>query len=388
VVAPPSVRAVGDEVNQPLTIVHVVDPGFAGGTESVIRGLAIGHHRRGHNVHVIGVVQSNADEHPYLRSLSAQGVKTHGLEVSARAYLRERRLMRRTLRALKPDVVHTHGYRSDVIDSGVARGLGIPTVTTLHGSSKLGGRTILHEWLQYRVMGRFQAVVAVSRTIVAELEDLGIPSDHVHWIPNAWVSSVEPLSRADARRELGLRPTDFVVGWVARMIPVKACDNFLRAFAGCRGMPVQAAIIGDGPERAQAEALCAELGIEGAVRFCGAREQASRFFPAFDAFVLSSRTEGTPITLLEALAAGVPVVSTNVGGIPDVVSSPEQALLVPPNDSTALGAAIRSTVSEPNIARARARAATIRLREDFSGDRWLERHEALYRSIRRAPSGT
>ena len=370
-------------MSKPLTIAHIVDPGFAGGTESVIRGLATGHHRGGHQVHVIGVVESRADDHPFLRSIADSGVHVHGVQVAARSYLRERRLVGNKLREIRPDVVHTHGYRSDVVDSGVARGLGIATVTTLHGSSKLGGRTIIHEWLQYRVLRKFDAVIAVSRRIVIEVEEDGVPPARVHCIPNAWVPSIEPLSRADARKELGLKSGDTVVGWVARMIPVKDCENFLNAFTACRGLPVTAAIIGDGPERAQAEALVSQLNLGGQVQFCGRREQASRLFPAFDAFVLSSRTEGTPITLLEAMAAKVPVVATAVGGIPDVVFSPDQALLVPPRDAVALGLAIRQVVDDPAKARLRAEAARRRLDEEFGADRWLARHEALYRSIQK-----
>ncbi len=117
-----------------------------------------------------------------------------------------------------------------------------------------------------------------------------------------------------------------MVGWVARLIPVKACDVFLRALADCRGLPLKAAIVGDGPERAALETLTAELGLQHQVKFCGARQQAGQFFSAFDAFVLSSKSEGTPMTLLEAMAAGVPIVTTEVGGIPDVVTATEALL--------------------------------------------------------------
>ena len=369
-------------MSRPLTIVHILDPGFAGGMQSVVRGLAIGHHQRGHELHVIGVVETRADDHPFLRTLIESGVYVHGLQVASRSYLRERRLVRDLLREIGPDVVHTHGSRSDVIDSGVARKLGIATATTLHGSSKLGGRTIIHEWLQHRMLGKFDAVIAVSRRIVSELESEGVAAGRVHCIPNAWVPSIAPLTRERARLELGLDLEGTVVGWVARMIPVKDCESFVNAFAACRGLPVTAAIIGDGPERAQAEALVQRLGLAPQVRFCGRREDAGRLFPAFDAFVLSSRTEGTPITLLEAMAAKVPVVSTDVGGIPDVVSSPGQALLVPPSDSPALGRAIRDTVSDPERARLRAAAARTRLDDEFGAEQWLARHEALYRSIK------
>ncbi len=230
----------------------------------------------------------------------------------------------------------------------------------------MGGRAALHEWLQLKLLSRSEAVVAVSRQIVEDLKKTRVPPERVYYIPNGWVASVEPLSREAARKELGLPPTGTVIGWVARLIPVKACDIFLRAFSACKGLPVQAAIIGEGVERSQLEALCAELGLTKQVTFCGARSPAARLFPAFDAFVLSSRSEGTPIALLEAMAAGVPVVTTAVGGIPDVVT-PKEALLVPPEDPVALGAAIRNVVEDPAGARSRAQAATLRLKRRVRG---------------------
>ncbi|HEY7026821.1 MAG TPA: glycosyltransferase, partial [Gemmatimonadales bacterium] len=210
----------------------------------------------------------------------------------------------------------------------------------------------------------------------------GVPASRVHYIQNGWVPSAPPLSRAEARTDLGLAPQDLVVGWVARLIPVKSCDVFLRAIAACRGLPVKAAIVGEGPERARLESLASELGIDQQVRFCGARPEAGRFFSAFDLFVLSSRSEGTPMTLLEAMAAEVPIVATAVGGVPHVVT-PAEALLVPSEDPASLGAAIRECVGNPAAARTRAAAATRRLATDFSAERWLASHEALYRSLRR-----
>lgn len=365
-------------------IVHIVAPGVVGGTESVIRGLAIGHHRQGHQVHVIGVVEPEPRDHPYLRSLSDAGVTVHALHLPNRAYIRERRIVRRLLQEIRPDVVHTHGYRPDILDAPLARALGVATVTTLHGSSLIGGSSALHEWLQLRLLSRSDAVVAVSRQIVEDLRKTRVPSARVHCIPNGWVASADPLPREAARKELGLPPSGMVIGWVARLIPVKACDNFLRAFSACRGLPVLGAIIGEGPERNRLEVLRAELGLEEQVKFCGARPQASQLFTAFDGFVLSSWSEGTPIALLEAMAAGVPVVSTAVGGIPDVVG-PGEAVLVPAEDPVALGAAIRQLVEDPAAAQVRAQAATRRLNDEFGADRWLASHETLYRSIRKRP---
>jgi glycosyltransferase involved in cell wall biosynthesis len=372
-------------VSEALTIVHIVDPGLAGGMQSVVEGLAAGLERRGHNVHVIGSVQVDPATQPWLGAVRALGVTVHGVQVGARGYLRERRIVRDILRRVRPDVVHTHGPHSDLVTSGVARGLGIPVVTTLHGSSRLPGKSGLTEWLQFRWLVRFDAVIAVSRPLVDELATTTrVRKERVHWIPNAHVPTTTGLSRAAARAELGIPAHEVTIGWVARMIPVKACDNFVRAFAiAARGRRVRAAIVGDGPERPALETLAQELGVRDQMTFCGLREQAGRLFAAFDAFVLSSKSEGTPMTLLEAVAASVPVIATSVGGIPDVVRSTTHALLVPPNDSEALGEAIRTVLDDPAGAQARAVAARQHLDQELSAELWLKRHEALYSRLQR-----
>jgi glycosyltransferase involved in cell wall biosynthesis len=157
----------------------------------------------------------------------------------------------------------------------------------------------------------------------------------------------------------------------------KGPDLFLEAFARCRDHRLHASIIGDGRERAELEALARALGINERVRFCGQLDDAARYFAAFDVFVMSSRTEGAPIVLFEAMAAEVPVVATSVGGIPEIIARGEAAL-VPPGDTDALARAIDEVVSSPEQARERSRAALETLRSDYSADGWLANYESLY----------
>ncbi|PYP94454.1 MAG: hypothetical protein DMD34_08540 [Gemmatimonadetes bacterium] len=132
------------------------------------------------------------------------------------------------------------------------------------------------------------------------------------------------------------------------------------------------------------ERLAGALGLGSRVTFHGKVDDAARLFPAFDMFVLSSRTEGTPIVLFEAMAAGVPVVATAVGGVPDVVSCTE-ALLVPPQDPVALAQAIRTALLDPGATHARVTAARARLTREFTLARWVARYDAVYQQVARAP---
>src|SRR2546425_12058628 len=115
-----------------MVVLQVVAPGEIGGLERVAQALASGLRGLGHDVHV-AVMLDAPGAHPFLAGLDHSGIPTHPLVLPGRAYLRERRAVAGLCRSLRPDVVHTHGYRPDVVDAGVARGLGIPIVTTVHG---------------------------------------------------------------------------------------------------------------------------------------------------------------------------------------------------------------------------------------------------------------
>ncbi|HYT05036.1 MAG TPA: glycosyltransferase [Gemmatimonadales bacterium] len=348
--------------------------------ERVLQALPSGQSRRGHRVRVALVVRAAEERDAFVAPLLAAGVEVDVLRLPARAYLRERHLIRELCARFRPDVVHTHGYRPDVLDAGIARSMGVPTVTTVHGSSRTRGRVRLYELVQFVMFRKFDAVVAVSRPLVRSLTRFGVPRHRIHVVPNAWDGRAPGWDRHAARDALGAPPDRFLIGWVGRLIPVKAADVFLRALAALRDVPWFAAVVGDGTERCCLERLAAGLGLSGRVAFHGNVDDAARLFPAFDVFVLSSRTEGTPIVLFEAMAAGVPVVATAVGGVPDVVSGTE-ALLVPAEDPGELAQAIRTALLDPGAARARVTAARARLTRDFTVDRWVARYDAVYQRV-------
>ncbi|MGH0037026.1 MAG: glycosyltransferase [Myxococcota bacterium] len=362
-----------------LRILHAVSPASVGGLERVVHALAGGMAGRGHEVHVASLVAEGDPGEAFRGPLEAAGVSVHSLAIRTLSVLREHRFVQSLCRQLRPDVVHTHGYRPDIVDARAARRLGIPTLSTEHGMSKMGGRTAVYEWLQLRALRRFDGVVAVSAPIARTLEASGVDPDRIELLPNAWAEDVVFRGRGEARRELGLPDEGPVVGWVGRLIGAKGGDVFLRALAGsASGAP--ASIVGEGPERAAWSELAAGLGLADRVRFHGEVQGAARLLPAFDVFVLSSRTEGTPIVLLEAIASGVPIVATAVGGVPDVLGE-DGALVVPAEDPGALAAAVDEVLADPEAGRERTRRARARVAERHGLAAWLDRYESLYRRL-------
>jgi glycosyltransferase involved in cell wall biosynthesis len=255
-------------------------------------------------------------------------------------------------------------------------------VTTLHGFTGGGWRNRLYERLQRRSVRRFDAVVAVSRPLAQFLVREGVPAERIHVVPNAWEASGTLMRRDVARRALGIPEDGFHIGWVGRLTREKGADVLIDALAPLSDLPIVGSFVGEGPERATLEARAVARGLGGRVKWHGMIVDAARLFAAFDLFVLSSRTEGTPITLFEAMAAGVPVVATAVGGVPDVVSSAE-ALLVPPGDPALLSSAIRVALLDRAGAQARAADARVRLDRAFALRPWVASYEAVYRSVLR-----
>jgi glycosyltransferase involved in cell wall biosynthesis len=363
-----------------LRILHVVAPGEAGGLERVVQALAIGHRRRGVELHVAVILDAPNPRHGFVLPLLDSGVSVHPLPLPARAYRQERAEVRRLISSLRPNVVHTHGYRPDVVDGGVARQAGVPCVTTVHGFTGGDWKNRVYEQLQRWSYRRFDAVVAVSRLLAESLVRSGVPRSRVRLLRNAWSEMSRPESRSAARDRLGVPPGVFHVGWVGRVSEEKGLDVLVSALPHLADLPVRVSVIGDGCERPRVQAQAASLGVGDRIHWAGVVPDAARLFPAFDAYVLSSRTEGTPMVLFEAMAVGVPIVATAVGGVPDVVSAAE-VRLVPGDDPYSLAKAIRSVFSEPESAAERAEAAQRRLQEHFAVDAWLAGYEKVYREV-------
>lgn len=361
-------------------VLHLLAPGPAGGLESVVRLLATGWARQGGAVGVALTLDAGTSRPPDFAALPDSGVEVFSHEVRARGYLRERTLHLETLRAFRPDVVHTHGYRADLLGGSAARLRGVPRVSTVHGFTGGDWKNRLYETLQLRTLRSFDAVVAVSRPLVARLARTGIPADRIALIPNAWGPTSAGLSRAAAREALGLPQDAVILGWVGRLSREKGPDLFLQALARPAVGQVRAAMLGDGALRPELEAEASRLALEHRLHWLGLVPAAGRLLAAFDGFVLSSRTEGTPIALFEAMAAGVPIVATRVGGVPDVLEG-DVALLIPPEDSDALASGIAALLAEPRAAAARAERARARLAEAYAMDPWLSRHRDLYTQV-------
>ena len=346
---------------------------------SIVRSSA----RRRIAICVAALLQSEAPS-PFVEQLRGDGATVREIRAGRRRYRREARELADLIREWGATVVHTHVYHADFVGYWAARRCRLPVVATVHGFTGGDIRNRFYQWLDRRLLRRFDGVICVSQPVQEILRGSGISERRLHLVPNGYLEH-DLLSRAAARTRLALDQTGRVIGWVGRLSHEKGADQLLLALADGKLDQTQAILIGEGPERASLEAQIAALGLEQRVRLAGHQEDASALLPAFDLMVVSSRTEGTPMVLLEAMGAGVPIAAFAVGGIPQVLDE-ESAWLIRPGDIKGLRDAIIHVMANPEEAGRRAGRGRGILREKFDALRWLDQICRVYAQVETGPS--
>lgn len=193
------------------------------------------------------------------------------------------------------------------------------------------------------------------------------------------------VDKARLFASLALPPNARVVGTVGRLSREKGHVVLLEAFRQVKDQYPEAflVLIGDGELRDSLVKRASELRIDASVRFLGARHDVPELLKLMDVFVLSSLWEGLPLVLLEAMAAGVPVVSSGVGGVPEIAEDEREALLIPPSNAPALASALLRIFADSNLAARLRLSATSMVKAQYSLEHMASRHEALYASLHR-----
>jgi glycosyltransferase involved in cell wall biosynthesis len=364
-----------------LTVAHVIAPGPVGGAESVVKALAIGRRELDGPTVVIALTDGLAP-HAFVEWLRQAEVPTVEVAIRGRRYLSEIRALRDVLRDRRIDLVHAHVYHADFVAYWAARSLGLPVVATRHGETHVDLKNSIYQWMDRRLLRHFDAVICVSRDTQARLLRSGCPPGLLRVIPNGCIPQ-PTLARPEARARLGLPQTAQVVGWVGRLSAEKGPDLIVEAFAQVAAPGAHAVLIGEGQEKESTTQLIERLGLGARIHLAGEHPDAARLFTAFDCLAISSRAEGLPMVMWEAVAAGIPVVSFAVGGIPDALND-KSAWLVGPADTTALGAAISETLTNRQEAEQRAGQARRVMEERFGLTAWVHGIEEVYEAARLA----
>ncbi len=293
----------------------------------------------------------------------------------------------RLFRRERPDVVHTHAWGTLIEGLVAARLARVPFVVHgEHGTLQLKPH---QRWFQRRGWAAADRVLSVSSRLAERIAaETAFPLERIRVLRNGVdLARFGRVERAQARSALGLSPDEIVVTTVGRLVPVKDHPNLLGAVALARqeGAPVTLVIAGDGPLRADIEARAEALGISSCLRFLGHRADVEVVFAASDVFTLSSESEGLSNTILEAMAAGLPVVATRVGGADELVLDGVTGLLVPRRSSRELADALVRVVASPDLRASMSRAGRERAVTEFGLDGMIRRYETLYRELAGLP---
>jgi glycosyltransferase involved in cell wall biosynthesis len=288
------------------------------------------------------------------------------------------RELRSLARALAPEIVQINSSKAGVLARLALPGLGARTVFTAHGwafSGRTGAAGALYSAAERAVAPLSDAIVCVSSHDLQLARERGIsPRGGLHVIHNG----VDATAALPPPRPSGTR---LVLGCTARLAPPKDLITLLDALVrpGCEAWQLR--VFGDGPDRAQIERHRETLGLGYRVTMFGNRDDVAAQLAGCDAFALISDWEGLPYSILEAMAAGLPVLATGVGGIPDLVVPGATGDLVPPRDADAAGRVLAAWAAAPERLLTMGRAGHERARASFSRERMVERYDALFGSL-------
>lgn len=295
------------------------------------------------------------------------------------------------IRRERPHIVHTHTAKAGFLGRIAARLAGVPVIVhTFHGHVLNGYYGPVKNWLLRRLERSLAAIsdrlVTVSEQVKVELVAHGVAgAEMITVIPLGF--DLEPflnchLQRGEFRRELGLTHEVRLVGIVGRLFPIKNHRLFLQAAAKIAARhPARFVIVGDGALRSALEQQARELGIVDRVLFTGWRRDLPGIYADLDVLVVSSDNEGTPVSAIEAMAAGCPVVATRVGGLPDLINDSTIGRLVPPRAADALAGAVLDLIQSPETARELGRNAREAVRKRFAATRLIGDIDYLYRQL-------
>ncbi len=296
--------------------------------------------------------------------------------------------LRAFLRRERAELVHAHQY-TPFFYASAARlpGRRSPVLMTEHGRTFPDYPRPRRMLANRLLLARRDRVVGVGRAVRdALIANEGMPAGRVEVIPNGIDLSPyadAPRHREEARRELGLRPDELAILQVARLDPLKDHATAVRTMAhvAARRPGARLFLVGEGAEEGAIRDLVRRHDLGGRVQFLGLRADVARLLAAADVGLLTSLSEGIPLALIEAMAAGLPVVSTDVGGVPEVVEDGRTGLLAPPAGHAALGESILRLADDPALRRSMGAAGRERAAAVFSDRRMHDAYLRLYREM-------
>ncbi|MHA1629823.1 MAG: glycosyltransferase [Candidatus Heimdallarchaeota archaeon] len=385
-----------DQIGQRYRIGYLCTPIEFGGSEKVNLNFLRNVSRVRFDINPILLIRPWEKDSFFIRQLNEAKYRAHKIPVAkklrsvGRDYLRIVRCFKELYRFLsnnKIQLLHTHGYFADIIGVPVARMLRIPHISTCHGFISNDRNLVLYNKLDRMVLRFSDKIIAVSEQIKDDLERSGIRRKKITVIQNAVQATHKTEQYAENRRKkrlfLAINDEEFAVGYVGRLSEEKGVQYLIDAGRILieTGEVFKILIIGDGPQREELEGIVKQKGLKRAIIFTGFQTDVEKWMPCLDIFVLSSLTEGTPMALLEAMSFGIPVVASDVGGIPNVIKNGENGILVDPADSKAIAENLKILFHNPSLRKSMAKEAVGVIEKKHNIDDWCREIESQYNHL-------
>ena len=387
-------------VAEPVKVLRVIARLNVGGPALHVAYLTAGLAERGYETTLVAGTLARGEES--MAGVSeARGVRIETLPAlhreigplrDAQAILRLARLIRDE----RPTILHTHTAKAGAVGriAALLAGTARPPIIvhTFHGHVLRGYFNPLTT-LAFRTLERWLArittvLVAVSPEVRDDLVKLRVAPASKFRIVRLGIELDERTggnedARAETRRQLGVPPDAFIVGWVGRMTAVKRTDDVVRTLRGLvdRGVDAYLCLVGDGPDRDHLERYAHELGVVKRCLFMGYQQDVAQFYGAIDALLLPSVNEGTPVSVIESLAARRPAVATRVGGTPDVIRDGIDGFLVEVGDADALSERLAQLAADPERRAQMGADGRERVLERYAVERLVDDIDRLYRSL-------
>jgi glycosyltransferase involved in cell wall biosynthesis len=367
-----------------MNLVHLTASTLFGGPERQMLGLA---QALGDEASTVFLSFAEGGRcRSFLSNVRQKGFEAVGLENDTPHFRRAVAEIVGHLRRVGASVLLCHGYKADLLGRPAARRAGIPAVAVSRGLTGENFRVRLYERLDRFHLRFMDHVIAVSAAQAEKVRRAGVPAERLTVIPNAVDPErfSDPDTRYRHRLERYFRtPRSRIIGAAGRLSPEKGFDVLINAIALVRDHDPDAGfvIFGDGPCRPQLQQQLAALGLMGTVALAGFRADLDRYLPHLDLLVLPSHTEGMPNVVLEACAAGVPVVATSVGGTPEVIEEGTSGYLVPAGDPVSLASTLCEALADEDQLREVAFQARQRVLECFSFRTQMEQYLDLFARV-------
>ena len=377
-----------------MKILHIISSGGMYGAEAVILNLSRTLNQAGHSS-TLGVFSNSANPNLQLHARATkEGIESHLIPCKGQIDRKVTARIRELAALTHADVVHAHGYKADVYVWLALRGSGMPFVSTCHNWIDDSRLVRIYGVLDRVVLRSYAAVVAVSEDVKQRLLRSGVKREKIHLVRNGIDLRPYDAARPSLRESILFQDAHahatpaqdarnlLIVGLVGRLSREKGVDIFLQAAARVlREFPAaKFVVVGEGPDKAELDALIDSLKIRDSVTMLGRRDDMPSVYASLDGMVSSSRKEGLPMAILEGMASRRALVATAVGEVPKIVHDGRTGLLVPAEDVEALAEAIRKLLGSSTLRERLGISARALIEAEFSAARMTADYLDVYQA--------